>query len=208
MKIDLHVHTRERSPCGHSTTEDVIRAAIRSGLNAVAITDHDRLVPLERLCYLNAKYGPFRVFGGVEITLDREHVLVLGVHDELLERRRWTYRGLHRFVEERGGFLALAHPFRFNGRIELDVECYPPHALEIHSHNTPRRAETRIRAVAADLNVPLLSNSDAHLAREVGAYYNILDEVPEDLAALVALLKAGAFSCGATRPIGSAGPIE
>lgn len=200
MRIDLHVHTRERSPCADASTEEVIRAAIASGLEGMVITDHDRLVPPERLRMLNAKYGPFRVFGGVEITLDREHALVLGVEDDILERRWWRYPDLHAFVEERGGFLALAHPFRFNRHIAVDVARFPPHALEVWSHNTPRRAEASIRMVAAALDLLLLSNSDAHQTRDLGAYYNELEEAPEDVEALVALLKAGAFT-----PVGPRG---
>jgi predicted metal-dependent phosphoesterase TrpH len=193
VKIDLHVHTRERSPCAYSSAEQMIRAAIDSGLDALVISDHDRLVPQEHLCALNAKYAPFRVFGGVEVTLAREHVLVIGMQAELLERRWWNYRDLHAFVEEQGGFLALAHPFRFNGRIAVDVERFPPNALEVHSHNTPRRAEPSIRGLAAVLDAPLLSNSDAHWTGDIGVYYNELDDEPEDVEGLVALLKARAF---------------
>jgi predicted metal-dependent phosphoesterase TrpH len=194
MKIDLHVHTRERSVCARSSTQQMVRAAIDRGLDALVISDHDKLVPPEHLSALNAKYAPFRIFSGVEVTLAREHALVVGVQDDLLERRWWTYGDLHAFVEAQGGFLALAHPFRFNGRIEVDVERFRPHALELYSHNTPRRAEPVIRALAAALNVPLLANSDAHRAGEIGAYYNELQEAPEDVEALVVLLKAGAFT--------------
>jgi predicted metal-dependent phosphoesterase TrpH len=194
MKIDLHVHTRERSPCACSSTEQMIRAAIDGGLDGIVISDHDRLVPRGRLRHLNAKYAPFRVFGGVEVTLAGEHALVIGVHDDRLQRRWWTYPELHAFVEEQGGFLALAHPFRFNGRIEMNVERFPPHALELYSHNTPRRAEPAIRAVAAALDVPLLSNSDAHHASDIGDYYNQLHEMPDGERELVQLLRAGAFT--------------
>jgi predicted metal-dependent phosphoesterase TrpH len=194
MKIDLHVHTRERSPCAYSSAEQMIQAAIDSGLDALVISDHDTLVPPGRLSILNARYAPFRVFGGVEVTLAWEHVLVIGVQDDMLEHRWWTYPDLHAFVEEQGGFLALAHPFRFNGQIELDVERFTPDALEVRSHNTPRSAETAIRAVAAALDVPLLSNSDAHWAGDIGVYYNELDEEPRDVEELVALLKAAEFT--------------
>lgn len=194
MKIDLHVHTRERSPCALSTTEEMIRAAIDRGLDALVISDHDRLVPPERLSTLNARYAPFQVFGGIEITLGGEHALVLGVQDERLETRLWNYPDLHAFVEMRGGLLALAHPFRFSGRLGVDVERFPPHALELYSHNTRRRAEPIIRAVAAALDVGLLSNSDAHRTPDVGAYYNELYDAPKDDRELVALLKGGAYT--------------
>lgn len=195
MKIDLHVHTRERSLCAQSSTDQMILAAIDSGLDGLVITDHDRLVPRERLSYLNAKYAPFRVFGGVEVTTREEHILVLGVEDNRLERMWWAYSDLQTFVTNRGGFLAVAHPFRFNrAGIGVDVARFPPHALEMYSHNTPESAASRIASVAAGLGVPLLSNSDAHRAADVGAHYNELHEAPEDGEALVAMLKAGAFT--------------
>ena len=194
MRIDLHVHTRERSPCARSSADQMIRAAIDSGLDGLAITDHDRLVAREDLAYLNAKYAPFRVFGGVEVTTRGEHILVLGVRAERLEHVWWTYPDLHHFVMERDGFLAVAHPFRFNRtQVGVDLDCFPPHALEVFSQNTPTRATSRIADVAAELDVPLLSNSDAHHADDIGDYYNVLDEEPEDTTALVRILKAGAF---------------
>lgn len=194
MKIDLHVHTRARSPCAHSSADEMIRTAVDRGLDGLVITDHDRLVLTEKLAYLNAKYAPFRIFGGVEVTTHGEHVLVLGVRDEALEDRWWAYPDLHAFVRARGGFLALAHPFRFNrGRLEVDVEHFRPDALEIHSLNTPRRAERRIRRLAADLDALLLSNSDAHHSSDIGAYYNVLHREPHDVEALVKILKEGAF---------------
>ncbi len=194
MKIDLHVHTRERSSCAHSPTEAMIRAGIDAGLDGLVITDHDRLVPPERLAYLNAKYAPFRVFGAVEITTRGEHILVLGVDDERLEQVWWTYPELHAFVVERDGFLVVAHPYRFNhARIGVDVDRFPPDGLEVHSRNTPEGAASRIRDRAAELGAQLLSNSDAHHSSDIGGYYNVFDEGPEDMAALVRMLKAGAF---------------
>jgi hypothetical protein len=172
----------------------MIRAAVDRGLDGLVISDHDRLVPMEDLAYLNGKYAPFRIFGGVEITTHGEHVLVLGVQDAALEERWWSYPDLHTFVQGQGGFLTLAHPFRFNPRqLEVDVERFPPHALEVHSRNTPRRAEARIREVAGQLGVSLLSNSDAHHRSDIGPYYNVLDREPDEMEALVRILKEGAF---------------
>jgi predicted metal-dependent phosphoesterase TrpH len=172
----------------------MIRVAVDRGLDGLVISDHDRLVPTEDLAYLNAKYAPFRIFGGIEITTHGEHVLVLGVQDETLEDRWWAYPALHTFVQARGGFLALAHPFRFNPRqLEVDVERFPPDALEVHSRNTPRRAAARIRDMAGRLDVSLLSNSDAHHTSDIGAYYNVLDREPDNMEALVRILKEGAF---------------
>lgn len=194
MRIDLHVHTRERSSCAHSSAEEMVRAAVHAGLDGMVISDHDRLVPPEVLNHLNAKYAPFRVFGGVEITAREEHILVLGVHDAALERMWWSYSDLYTFVEERNGFLAVAHPYRFTSdRVGVDVNRYPPHALEVYSRNTPRSAAPRIRGLANELGIPLLSNSDGHHVSDLGRYYNVFDHRVEDIDTLVAMLKRGAF---------------
>lgn len=200
MRIDLHVHTRERSSCAHSSTEAMIRAAIERDLDGLVISDHDRLVPRECLRIINAKYAPFRVFGGVEVTTRGEHILVLGVDDPEIEERYWRYPDLHGFVREREGFLAVAHPYRFSPhQIMVDLQRFPPDALEVCSRNTPRSAEPRIRELGEELHVPLLSNSDAHHVSDVGGYFNELDWEPGDVEALVSMLKSADFE-----PVGPA----
>jgi predicted metal-dependent phosphoesterase TrpH len=195
MKIDLHVHAQERSFCGRSSEEEMIQAAITAGLDALVFTDHDRLVPRSRLATLNVRYAPFRVFGGIEVSLGLEHILVFGVQDPALESGDWSYPDLHAFVEACQGFLALAHPYRFHKFLHMDFMRLPPHGAELRSHNTPKRATSRIKDLALDLGLVLLCNSDAHHAGDVGSYYNVLDEIPEDDAGLVAALNAGALRC-------------
>lgn len=199
MKIDLHVHTRERSSCGKSTEEEQICAAIEAGLEAIVFTDHDRLAPLVRLQELNDKYAPFQIFGGIEVSIwnDRflafEHLLVFGVHEIILENHHWSYPKLHTFVRERGGFIALAHPFRFAPDIGIDLERFPPDAIEAYSRNTPSLEEERILNLAEQLDAYILSNSDAHHTGALGQYYNVLDRTPLNDQELVEILKSGQF---------------
>jgi hypothetical protein len=78
----------------------------------------------------------------------------------------------------------------------LDLDAYPPDALEVRSHNTPTRAEGRIRAIAGRLGLGLLCNSDAHHVSDLGAYYNVLPERPRDEEELVTLLRGVNGNCG------------
>ena len=196
MRIDLHVHAKERSDCAIDGEENVIRAAIAHGLDGLAFTDHQRLVPPGRLAELNRRYAPFRVFSGIEITLlDGEDMLVLGVHDRELEARDWNYHDLFNFAREQNGFLALAHPFRFHDSIEIPIEEYPPNAVEIHSKNMRASDERRVRAILERLNLRPLCNSDAHRAAHVGVYYNQLERMVRDEDELLAVLRAGAYTC-------------
>jgi predicted metal-dependent phosphoesterase TrpH len=193
MKIDLHVHSRERSECGKAPEEEQIRAAINAGLDALVFTDHHRPVSPERLAELNGKYAPFRIFGGAEITTDGEDFLVLGIQDSALESHEWDYASLHAFVRKHKGFIALAHPFRFHDDIKVDLERLVPDAIEIRTPNTPERQEEHIREIAMQLHIPTLCNSDSHTTERIGRYYNVLPRTPSDERALIAMLKSGQF---------------
>jgi len=195
MRIDLHVHCSERSACGRSTEEEQIIAAIESGLDAIAFTDHNRLVPERHIQELNEKYNPFRVFGGIEINVSEEDVIVLGIHDPSLEVRKWTYRKLYDFVRQNGGYMALAHPFRYHDTINIDLENLAPDAIEMMSNNTPGAAAERIYQIASRLRIPVLCNSDSHKSSNIGRYYNVINRFPEDEMELIHLLKSGEFRC-------------
>lgn len=196
MKIDLHVHASERSGCSVSGEEEIIQAAIAKGLNAIAFTDHDRLVPKKRLDELNRRFHPFRVFSGIEIhTLEEEDILVIGLHDHQLDVRKWAYPVLHGFVREHGGFMALAHPFRYRDSINVDIAKLLPDAVEICSTNIDLREDQPVKALLDRLGLPVLFASDAHRAEAVGSFHIRLLEEPADEKALVSILKNGAYEC-------------
>lgn len=195
MKIDLHVHSSDRSACGHSNDEEQVTAAIAAGLDAIVFTDHHRFVPIAQLEALNRRFSPFRIFSGIEMTCQGEDFLVIGVRDSSLERTGWEYADLYAFVRQCDGFLALAHPFRYRQEIAVDCERLRPDAVEICSANTPPKERPRIRALAQEWHAHLLSNSDAHATERLGTHYIILDETVTDEIALATLLKAGRFQC-------------
>lgn len=200
-KIDLHVHTKERSSCGRSSEEEQIRAAIEAGLDVIVFTDHDRLIPRSHLQKLNNTYAPFKIFGGIEVSiwdqqlLSYEHLLVLGIHDVTLEHLHWTYPELHQFVKEKQGFLAVAHLFRFAPETNLDLERFPPDAIEAYSNNIRQRLAERLVSLAEERGLPVLSNSDAHHTNMIGRYYNLLDQTPANERELIEILQAGEFKC-------------
>jgi predicted metal-dependent phosphoesterase TrpH len=188
VKIDLHVHAQERSDCATTNEESQIQAALHAGLGGLAFTDHQRLVEPGRLAELNKKYAPFRIFNGIEIPADGEHWIVLGMYDSLLERPGWHYPELREFVRWRGGFIALAHPFRNSTEIRADFDQFPPDGVELRSYNTPVHYEAEILALAEQHNLALLQNTDAHFAGQVGQFYNDLPGLVEDDRALVKML--------------------
>lgn len=188
MKIDLHVHTIERSPCATVSEEYQIKAAMQAGLDAIAITDHNKLVPRERLAELNEQFAPFKIFTGIEIDADSLHWVVLGIHDPLLEQQEWHYPELLEFVRTRGGFIILAHPFRYKPELGVDLDRFPPDGIEVESINTPAHRVKDIRDIAARLGLVEMHNSDGHHSGGVGRYYNQLPRQAKDDRDLVEVL--------------------
>ena len=166
-----------------SETEQ-IKAAMRAGLDGIAFSDHDCLVDRRRLSELNRQYAPFRIFTAIEVSLASEHVLVIGVADPELESCGWEYKDLHRFVRRCNGFIALAHPFRYQA-ISVDIKQFPPDAIEVFSPNTPQWAEQKIRQIAAGVGCDLLSNSNSHTSQLIGKYYNVVEGEPHNDAELL-----------------------
>jgi predicted metal-dependent phosphoesterase TrpH len=175
MKIDFHVHTAERSNCATANQVEQIEAAIKHGLDVIAITDHHRLVSTAELITLNQKYRPFRILPGIEITADHEDWLVLGLSDPELEREDWAYADLHRYVRAKNGVLILAHPYRYRSDIKANLKQYTPDAVEISSINIRSDLRPRIQDLAYQLNIPTLSNSDAHASSSLGKYFNVFE---------------------------------
>jgi predicted metal-dependent phosphoesterase TrpH len=109
MLIDLHCHTRLYSPCSALTPDALVRAARARGLDALCITEHDALWPLEDARRL-AESLEFVVLRGLEVTTEYGHVLVYGAtrHEPAMA----TLAELHRIVRSESGLMFLAHPGR------------------------------------------------------------------------------------------------
>ncbi len=194
MKIDLHLHSADRSACSHSTAEEMIAAAKGFGLGAVCFTEHSVLTPEAWLAEANERHAPFRIFSGDEISVTPlEHCIVLGIRDPELETREWTYEDLWKFTNERGCFLTLCHPFRFSTEVEFDIDRSPPDAIELHSVHTAAADEALIRATAERVGACVVASSDAHFAKWVGVFHVELARAAADERDLATLLKAGEY---------------
>lgn len=194
MKIDLHVHTKERSSCAITPAREQIKTAINRGLDALVFTDHGKLLPEDDRIKFNEEFAPFRIIKGIEITIEGEDVIVFGIDDIAIEKSTWDYPSLHTLVRKHDGFMAIAHPFRYRDEINVPFLEYPPDAIEICSVNIPLHVIDKIQTVARELNIPVVCNSDAHEARLLGKHYNVLNTEPQSEKEIITLLKAGEFT--------------
>lgn len=92
--IDLHVHSNFSD--GTCTPDEIVDLAVKKGLSAFALTDHDSVGGVEAaIAACEAKNAPLQVIPGIEISSDYEghdiHIVGLFVdyhNEELIEKTR------------------------------------------------------------------------------------------------------------------------
>ena len=192
FRIDLHCHCQEHSACSNFPAESIVAAALDFGLDAIAFTNHDSFMDPDLLEGLRSKFPSLKIYNCAEISLGIEHLLYIGPFDPNIVHWNYDYESLWRRVRRNSGFLALAHPFRFTPGLELPVDQFPPHAIEIHSTNTGRDDEEAIAKLAKRIGAKIICNSDGHAPKHIGIYRNVIEAeaLPKDEAALAACLKS------------------
>ncbi len=198
-KVDLHVHT-PKSVCyseESSTPEQIVNAALTSGLEAIAITDHNTVEAIDAIRQAAGNNSLF-VFPGIELSTKGGHVIAIFELDTPIERLRdfLDYVGVTREgwgdaatmassgieevfkkIEERGGIAIAAH-----------IDRWPSGFLET---NEPRQVKMRIHnnkyLSALEITVPksrklwsagemhgypkkyaCIQGSDAHALSQIG----------------------------------------
>ena len=159
----VHAHSR-RSYDGVGDPAAVVEEAIRLGVHALAITDHDTWQgSLEAAEYARVHDRPLLVIPGAEVFTDQGDVLALFVDEDPGPRFALE---LCDAVRARGGVTVLPHPCRYRspipdlvGRVDL---------IEVFNARTPRTANA-FAQVLADASGKLATVApDAHRVAELG----------------------------------------
>ncbi len=179
-RVDFHVHTRV-SPDALDRPEAVVEAARHAGLDAIAITDHDRSAAYSRLCALGladpsgAPVDGFLVIPGVEVSCIEGHVLVLGTTFDTPEPIPAAEAA--QLAHARGAIAAAAHPFdRLRSGVgQATLEAVPFDAVEAWNSKTIEPGSNRSAGeFAAAHGLPVIAGSDAHFAAAVGRAHTLV----------------------------------
>jgi len=114
---DIHLHTTHTD--GQHTVDEMAQAAISTGLDFIAITDHDTLRPFEDVNDANAAHDNFLVMSGVEISQTWGHFVAYNVSylpyevNEKWNESPWeAQEAIDELLEHNpGAVIFLAHPF-------------------------------------------------------------------------------------------------
>ena len=207
---DVHVHTKETSPCAKVPAEEVVKSYCNCGYDGIVITDHfirwvldktgattwegkiDCFLEGYRRAKLAAEGTKLQVLLGMEIRFD-DHpndYLVYGLTERLLydnpELYHMTLPKFYEFAGQHHLAVYQAHPFR------VTITAASPEFLdgiEVHNGN-PRHDSHNDRALAYAQKYHLrqISGSDFHQPEDLGCGGIYLDTQPEDSIALAKLL--------------------
>ncbi len=179
--IDLHVHScySEHKIWGKDALahpKDIIKMAIKRGLNGVAITDHNTvkggLIGLKVLKEFELKNG-FQVIPGSEILSNDGDIVAIGITEDIPPNLPAieTIEKIH----EAGGIAIAAHPYLHITRNSVNskfIRNIPRKsnfdAIETFNASIGYHKNERARRLAESLNMPGVGSSDAHWVYDIG----------------------------------------
>ncbi len=222
--VDMHVHTVRGAADSSLTPEQLIEEARRIGLTGVNISEHDRVWETPQIEEFRRESGLF-VSRGMEVSTDLGHMIVIGLDRYVPGIRRAVE--LRRVLDDVGGFMIVAHPFRHffdpvhfrrDGRPPFDMtpeeaaERMPVFRLvdEIEVANggcTPRENRFALE-VARILGKRGIGASDCHSTNGVGYYVTVFEEELRDQDHMLALLRERRFYAAQGLNIGELRPVD
>lgn len=207
--MDMHVHTVRGAADSSLTPEQLIEEAKRIGLTGVNISEHDRVWDAHQIEEFRQRSGLF-VSRGMEVSTDMGHMIAIGLSGYVPGIRKATE--LRRVLDEVGGFMIVAHPFRhFFDPIHFRRDGKPPFNMtpeeaaermevfrlvdEIEVANggsTPRENQFALK-VARLLGKKGIGASDCHSTNGVGYYVTVFEEALRDEEHMLEQLRAGRY---------------
>ncbi len=201
MIIDLHTHTKPGSYDSNLELPSLIHKAKKGGLDGVCLTEHNYFWDKNELARLSQEHN-FLILPGMEIENDDGHILVFGVEKYSPGMQHAEY--LRRIVDEAGGVMILAHPFR--GRF-YDVDdiydtveqcCQEPifhlvDIIEVLNGRGTERQNQFCQELCRRLNLKGVGSSDAHFTLDIPSGATRFEREISNVEELITELKAGRF---------------
>ncbi len=214
--FDLHVHTNQGSPDSSLTPEEMVSEAHRMGLTGIMVAEHDgwqrhdfdRFAASQDLVLVRA----------LEVYTPLGHMIALGLdgHVTGFAGDIQRVRDLRREIDRVGGFLILAHPFRFLFDLQgvysqnilfRDTGAFPKtheeaaqhpvfelvHEIEVVNGGNVESENLFAQGVAGVLNRSGTGGSDAHSVQGLGRGTTVFNGDVRNERDLLEALRSGDF---------------
>ena len=175
--------------------------AKQAGLDGICITDHEWFWDKDALAKLNHEHN-FLILPGVEINTDEGHLLVFGVDKYIFGMHHTEY--LKHIVDELGGFMILAHPYRRQLRssdnLHNAIERYHQNSvfhfvdtIEMLNGRASARQNRFSQGLCRRLNLKGIGGSDAHFPSDMPSCATLFEREISNVEELITELNAGRF---------------
>jgi predicted metal-dependent phosphoesterase TrpH len=171
LRIDCHCHTVYSKHWlwgldALNTPEEVIKAAIKRGLDGVAIVDHND-VKGSLVAKKIAKRYNFTVLTGAEVKTDSGDMIALGIKENI--PMLLSVDETIEFIHDKGGIAVAAHPFgKFVFRRCVGEQASKADAVEVFNATLTKMANYRALSISKRCRIGRTAGSDAHSMNEVG----------------------------------------
>lgn len=170
LRADFHIHTRY-SMDSTTSLEDIIKRCQQTGINCIAITDHNAIEGALKMQEL----APFTVIPGEEILTPEGEIIGYFL-------KEWIPSGqpIEKVIDSikgQGGLVALPHPFDTFRGLRMDQRRLEEltgqiDLVEVFNARSPIPMDSKkARDFAEKFGLPPTAGSDAHSPREIGKTY-------------------------------------
>ncbi|MHA1839216.1 MAG: PHP domain-containing protein [Candidatus Ranarchaeia archaeon] len=182
-KVDFHVHTCA-SHDGVGTPKEMVDAAIRKGLDAIAITDHDTIKGLPKAIEYARRLteSQLLVIPGIEVSTENGHILGIGISEPIQSHLspELTIKKIHSL----GGLAIPAHPFdslRAGCGNKINIITTRIDAVEVLNGGIVLPwANHRAKRWSRLHNIVGIGGSDAHMPEVVGCALTLIQKDNSD----------------------------
>ncbi len=175
MRCDLHIHTSYSFDC-LSSPKKMVDAAIKKGIDCLAITDHSQIQgSLEAIIY--AKDKPILIIPGIEAKSKEGDIL--GLNLKTIIPDKLSAKETIKRIKKAGGMAIIPHPFGLLSafKTNLDDLVNEIDGVEIFNASVLGLGNKKAVAFAEKFKLPFTAGSDAHGPNFVGKTYL---EIPGD----------------------------
>lgn len=186
MEVDLHIHTKY-SFDSLLEPKTIIKFALKRGLSAIAITDHNTIKGSLVTMREASSVKNLMIIPGVEVKTDMGDVIGLYVQDEIKARE------FPEVVEEircQDGLVVLPHPYNRHEGVVEELITYVD-VVEVLNGRNSRVKNAKALRLANDLDMPAIACSDAHFSFETGHVKTKFYSDPSSLEELRKLILNG-----------------
>lgn len=205
MFFDIHLHTSRYSGDSVMDPNQLIRQAVKRGLQGVCITEHHNLWRQDELDELmsQANTPGFVLLAGFEYTSSHGDVLIYGLNEEQCKTfvpRKFSPEAAIAQAQEWGAACVAAHPTREKLGYDERIFGLPLQGMEVQSCNLNINEQRLAFKLAKQLKLPGTASSDAHRLEDLGRYSTEFMIPIQTMDDLVSALKQGQFRISNPKP--------